>query len=133
MRFRTNIGIASWVGDWTTVAVDLQDANGAIVSRLSIDVPPFGHVQQRLATEVEGASLVFWIEDGIDDSLVFGYASVVDELTGDASFQLAQPSPVGFASVTKSGREADRRPGPAAEPIAGSPKTRRDGGSRSSR
>jgi hypothetical protein len=130
VRFRTNIGVASWVGDWTTVAVDLQDADGTIVSSLSIDVPPFGHVQRRLSTEVEGASLVFWIEDGIDDSLVFGYASIVDELTGDASFQLAQPSPVGFAAVTKQSGGADRRPVPAADPDARGRSVRRDGGSR---
>lgn len=114
-RFRTNFGITSWVGDWTTVAVDLQDAEGNIISSLSIDVPPFGHVQQRLMTLVEGASLVFWIEDGVDDSLVFGYASVVDELTGDSSFQLAQPSVVGFGSSVKSGGSAVRRPGPIAD------------------
>jgi len=133
VRFRTNIGIASWVGDWTTVAVDLQDADGTIVASLSIDVPPFGHVQQRLSTEVEGASVVFWIEDGIEDSLVFGYASVVDELTGDASFQLAQPSPVGFASVTKRGGELGRRQGPAADPDTGVRSVRREGGSRASK
>jgi hypothetical protein len=132
-RFRTNIGIASWIGDWTTVAVDIQNADGAIISSLSVDVPPFGHVQRRLSTEVEGASLVFWIEDGVDDALVFGYASVVDELTGDASFQLAQPSPVGFASVLKRGLETVRRPGPAVDPKAPRPPVNRDGGPRRAR
>ena len=57
---------------------------------------------------------------------------VVDELTGDASFQLAQPSPVGFASVAKRGGEFGRRPGPAADPDARGRVVRRDGGSRAS-
>jgi hypothetical protein len=115
LRFRTNYGIASWVGEWTAVVVDLQAADGTILASESIDVPPFGHVQRRLTTEVEGASLVFWIEDGDEDALIFGYASVVDEATGDSSFQLAQPSTVGFAAGAK--READlgRRPSPEPE------------------
>lgn len=117
--FRTNMGIASWSDDWTTVAVDLQDAEGTIISSLSIDVPPFGHVQRRLTTPVEGASLVFWIEDGPDDALVFGYASVVDEITGDSSFQLAQPSPVGFGATAKRSDVHVRRSAPDADPRTG--------------
>ncbi len=96
LNFRTNIGIASWSADWTSVVVDVQDTDGAILESLTMDVPPFGHIQQRLLTTLEGGSLVFWLEDGPDDALVFGYSSVVDETTGDASFQLAQPSTVGF-------------------------------------
>lgn len=115
-RFRTNYGIASWSADWTTVVVDVQDAAGAILDRVTIDVPPFGHVQRRLTTAVEGGSLVFWLDDGPEDPLVFGYASIVDELTGDASFQLAQPSVVGFAAANKAASgEALRRPGPGSD------------------
>jgi hypothetical protein len=132
-RFRTNMGIASWSAGWTTVAVDLQDAEGNIISSLSIDVPPFGHIQQRLTTQVEGASLVFWIEDGPDDALVFGYASVVDEVTGDSSFQLAQPSPVGFGVAAKRSDATIRRGAPDVDPRSGNrhierradPRTRR--------
>jgi hypothetical protein len=109
VRFRTNIGIASWSADWTTVEVDVQDADGTIIASLTIEVPPFGHVQQRLNNPVEGGSLVFWLSDGPDDPLVFGYASVVDGLTGDASFQLAQPSSVGFASAKDGGPAVVRR------------------------
>ncbi|MEE4270918.1 MAG: hypothetical protein V2I67_04550 [Thermoanaerobaculales bacterium] len=109
VAFRCNVGIASWSGEWTSVVVDVQDAAGSIIASESVQVPPFGHVQSRLATAVEGGSLVFWIEEGSDDPLVFGYASVVDQTTGDSSFQLAQPSSVGF----KAGATATRRPGPA--------------------
>ena len=117
--FRANVGIASWSEDWTSVAVDVQDADGAIVESLSYEVPPFGHVQERLAVPIEGGSLVFWLEDGPDDALVYGYVSVVDQITGDASFQLAQPSPVGFAT-TKSGPWTEtRRIGPEAGAVRG--------------
>jgi len=115
LSFRTNIGIASWSADWTSVVVDVQDADGAVLESLIIDVPPFGHIQQRLPTLLEGGSLVFWIEDGPDDALVFGYSSVVDETTGDASFQLAQPSTVGFASAKAGKSHGLRRSSPAVD------------------
>jgi hypothetical protein len=112
VAFRANLGVASWSADWTTVAADIQDASGAIIDSLSLDVPPFGHLQKRLTTPLEGGSVVFWIENGPDDALVFGYVSVVDETTGDASFQLAQPSPVGFAAAKATRRGILRRIGP---------------------
>lgn len=122
LSFRTNVGIASWSSDWTTVVVDVQDAEGAIVESFTHDVPPFGHIQQRLPTPIEGGSLVFWLEDGPDDALVFGYASVVDETTGDASYQLAQPSTVGFAAVKASPELQLRRSSPAVNPSGERPR-----------
>ncbi|MCU0303135.1 MAG: hypothetical protein MUC56_03610 [Thermoanaerobaculales bacterium] len=115
-RFRTNIGVASWTDGPTTVAVDVQNADGEIVDRVRLQLPPYGHIQRRLEAPVEGGALVFWIEDGPPDVLVFGYASVVDEITGDSSFQLAEPSVVGFAAGKTSAGRAARRPVPVAEP-----------------
>jgi hypothetical protein len=112
-RFRTNFGISSWSEDWTTVAVDVQDSAGNILQRIAVEVPPFGHIQRRLGPAVEGGTLVFWISEGGEDPLVFGYASVVDELTGDSSFQLAQPSVVGFDAVKSATRSPQRRSTPA--------------------
>ncbi len=125
-RFRTNVGVASWGGGWTTVVVDVQTAAGDIIDSLQLEIPPFGHVQQRLTTPVEGGSLVFYIEDGPDDPLVYGYASVVDELTGDSSFQLAQPSAVGFAAVKTVDGEPDRRAGPEIDPAEGTRRVTRE-------
>lgn len=122
LSFRTNIGIASWSSDWTSVVVDVQDAGGAIVESLTFEVPPYGHIQERLPTQLEGGSLVFWLDDGPEDSLVFGYSSVVDETTGDASFQLAQPSTVGFASAKAGERNGLRRPSPAVDTFRGGPR-----------
>lgn len=122
LSFRTNVGIASWSSDWTTVVVDVQDAEGTIVGSFTHEVPPFGHIQERLPTPIEGGSLVFWLEDGPQDALVFGYASVVDETTGDASYQLAQPSTVGFASTKASPGLQQRRSSPAVMLSGGGPK-----------
>jgi len=122
LNFRTNIGIASWSTDSTSVVVDVQDSDGTILESLTMEVPPFGHIQRRLPTVLEGGSLVFWLEDGPDDALVFGYASVVDATTGDASFQLAQPSTVGFASAKAGEKLGFRRSSPAVEISRGGPR-----------
>jgi hypothetical protein len=114
VNFRANVGVASWSADWTSVVVDVQDAAGTILESFTFDIPPFGHLQQRLPTPIEGGSLVIWLDDGPDDSLIFGYVSVVDQSTGDASFQLAQPSTVGFAAGKAAAASGDRRPVPAA-------------------
>ncbi len=97
--FRCNVGVASWTDTWTTVWVDVQDAAGTILGTEELDVPPFGHVQVRLQTPVTGGSLVFYLVDGSEDSLVFPYASVVNQATGDPTFLAAEPSAVGV-SVT---------------------------------
>ncbi|MGD8439067.1 MAG: hypothetical protein PVG53_00920 [Holophagae bacterium] len=115
VAFRTNLGLASWSGSWTTVAVDVQDAAGTILERLVYDVPPFGHIQRRLPTTVEGGSVVFWIQDGGSDALIYGYVSVVDESTGDASFQLARPSTVGWTAAQSAIESSPRRPVPATD------------------
>jgi hypothetical protein len=131
-RFRTNFGISSWSDDPTTVVVDVQDPAGNILQRITVEVPPFGHIQRRLGPAVEGGTLVFWISDGGEDPLVFGYASVVDELTGDSSFQLAQPSVVGFAAAKSAARSRQRRSTPAMAGQVLAPRDAVDDRSRSS-
>jgi hypothetical protein len=107
--FRCNAGVASWTSDWTRVRLDIQDANGQIVTSEVFDVPPFGHVQRRLLASGYGGALVFYLESGPSDALVFPYATVVDQRTGDASYLFAMPSEVG-ASVAKSFEPVEHRP-----------------------
>jgi hypothetical protein len=109
VAFRCNVGVASWTADWTTVQVDVQDAAGNILESFVLDVPPFGQVQNRLATQVTGGTLVFYLVEGPEDARVFPYASVVDQLTGDPSYQRAVSSVVGV-SATKGSGEPARRP-----------------------
>jgi hypothetical protein len=110
--FRCNVGVASWTPAWTTVRLDVQDAAGGILASESLEVPPFGHVQRRLQTAVGGGSLVFYLVSGPDDALVFPYASVVNQVTGDPSFVPVEPSVVGV-SVDKGQRPPTvRRPVP---------------------
>lgn len=93
--FRCNVGLMSWTDTWVEVAVDVQDDVGNVIATHVYEVPPFGHLQRRLPTEVMGGSLVFYVADGPDDTLVFPYASVVNQRTGDPSFFAALPSEVG--------------------------------------
>ena len=108
-HFRTNVGIASWTGSWTEVRLDVQNAAGTILRSVVFEVPPFGHVQSRLGPAVEGGSLVFYLESGPDDALVFPYATVINQKTGDPSYAFAEPSTVGV-SVAKASQGIDLRP-----------------------
>ena len=107
--FRCNVGVASWTPQWTTVRLDIQDAEGFILSSELFDIPPFGHVQRRLGEELEGGSLVFYLQSGPDDALVFPYATVINQKTGDPSYIYAEASQVGV-SVAKRTPRRDGRP-----------------------
>lgn len=107
--FRCNAGVASWTADWTRVRLDVQDADGRIVTSEVFDVPPFGHVQRRLLSSGFGGALVFYLEAGPGDALVFPYATVINQRTGDPSYLFATPSAVG-ASVAKSYEPGKGRP-----------------------
>ncbi len=107
--FRCNVGVASWTAEWTTVRLDIQDAAGTILASDFFDVPPFGHVQRRLAESMEGGSLVFYLQSGPDNALVFPYATIINQQTGDASYMSAEASVVG-ASVAKGSNREKARP-----------------------
>ena len=110
-HFRCNVGVGSWTPEWTTVRLDVQDSGGAIVTSDYFDVPPFGHTQHRLPATVTGGTLVFYLESGPADSLIFPYATVINQVTGDASFFFAEASTVG-ATVAKESRQTAGRPSP---------------------
>jgi hypothetical protein len=57
----------------------------------------------------DGSSLVFYLDQGPTDSLVFPYATVINQETGDASYFFAEASPVGVTVAKASGPPA-RRP-----------------------
>ena len=108
-NFRCNAGVASWTPEWTRVRLDVQDADGGIVTSEIFDVPPFGHVQRRLLSSGNGGALVFYLESGPDEALVFPYATVINQQTGDASYLVAMPSVVG-ATVAKGYAQSQERP-----------------------
>lgn len=107
--FRCNAGVASWTPDWTRVHLDIQNAEGELVTSEVFDIPPYGHVQRRLVTTDDGGSLVFYLESGPADALIFPYATVINQQTGDASYLGATRSAVG-ASVAKAYLSSSGRP-----------------------
>jgi len=129
--FRTNVGIASWTPAWTTVTYDVQNAHGNVVDTVEIDVPPFGHVQHRLSAPVTGGTIVFYLTDGPGSALVFPYASVVNQETGDPTFVRARAVPVWFGKAASGSRQGARcgvarslpEPGPVARAAANGGRT----------
>jgi hypothetical protein len=125
--FRCNAGIASWTQDWTTVRMDIQDAAGDIVASEIFDVPPFGHVQRGLEPTGDGGALVFYLESGPDnDALIFPYATVINQETGDASFLYGSSSVVGVSVAKKAGPVPARPTPPAAKRRVASSGLRQD-------
>jgi hypothetical protein len=106
--FRCNVGVASWSAEWTRVRLDVQGAEGVILASEFFDVPPFGHVQRRLDTALEGGSLVFYLQSGPDNALIFPYATVINQETGDPSYVFAEASLVGASVAKKAPREKGR-------------------------
>lgn len=113
--FRCNVGVASWTDQWTTVRLDVQDADGFVVASEEYDVPPFGHIQERLDAAVFGGSLVLYLVDGPDGALIFPYATVINQDTGDASYVPAVASSVGLSAAKRKAARSVRPPVPAIE------------------
>ena len=100
--FRTNVGALN-LGRYTVrMYVNVYNDLGQTVAKdVPFDVPPLGHVQDRLPVTIDRGTLEFFIDDpGVnnpdDRALVFAYASVVDNKSGDPVYVdpilLANPS-----------------------------------------
>ena len=110
--FRANAGVASWTAGWTTVQMDVQDAGGNILRSATFEVPPFGMVQRRIRPAVDAGTVVFSLVDGPDDSLVFPYAAVVNQITGDPTYLPTRVSAVGVTIAAIHRAQAGPRPVP---------------------
>jgi len=82
--FRTNVGIASLTNGTVKVRVDLQNADGDIIDQRTYTFPPFFVAQWRLPRGVTGGTAAVYLTDGPASALVFPYASVVNNSSGDA-------------------------------------------------
>lgn len=99
--WRTNFGALNLGRCNVTLRVSVFDANGrTILDRAAVQLPPLGHLQQRLPVNVDRGSVEFYVEDPCvnDDDLyavVFPYTSTIDALSGDPVYQ----SPVLLAAA----------------------------------
>jgi hypothetical protein len=116
-EFRTNLGVASWTGALVRVRLELQEPAGTVIDRREVWIPPFGHAQWRLEPRVTGGTVAVWIVDGPADAMVYPYASVVNEATGDPVNVEAQLTPVGLTAQAV--RLRSERPAPVRETVPG--------------
>ncbi len=108
--FRTNLGVASVTNDFVQVGYDVQAADGRILARESTWIAPYGHAQWALTTAVTGGSVVFYIKSGPQDAMLFPYASVVHQRTGDPVYVEAHMTVVGVSAQGLAVRSLATRP-----------------------
>src|SRR5687768_15655412 len=85
--YRTNVGAVN-LGDFSiTMYLFVYDSDGDVLeSNIPFTIPPQGHVQDRLPVEVDHGSVEFIVDDPRLSAVVFPYASVVDNRTGDSVY-----------------------------------------------
>jgi hypothetical protein len=115
--FRTNLGVASWTGSFVRIRLELQDPGGAVIDRQDVWLPPFGHAHWRMEARVTGGTVAVWILDGPADAMVFPYASVVNEATGDPVNVEGHLTAVGL--TVQAARMRSTRPAPGRETVPG--------------
>jgi hypothetical protein len=100
--FRTNVGLFNPNDTATTIALELRDNSGNVIGSRILALAPWMHTQIPLAGgsgvfntftgDVATASIFF-----LSGTPVFAYASMVDNISGDASF--VTPSSQQFANI----------------------------------
>ncbi len=61
--------------------------------RVADNLPPLGHMQDTLPITVDRGSIEFWVDDPCvsnpdNAAVVFAYASTIDQLSGDPTYQV---------------------------------------------
>jgi hypothetical protein len=102
--WRTNFGAVNLGRCNATLRVTIYDVDGkTILNKKAFELPPLGHMQDTLPVTVDRGSIEFWVEDPCvsnpnNAAVVFAYASTVDQLSGDPTYQtpvlLADPKAI---------------------------------------
>lgn len=86
--WRTNIGAVNLGRRNATMLVTVYDADGKrLLNRAEFDIPPMGHIQDRLPVQVDRGSIEFFVDDPSLTAVVFPYTSTIDALSGDPTYQ----------------------------------------------
>jgi len=101
---RTNLGFVNPNGTPVTVNITLNNANGIVGGQQSLTLQPYSQFQIPLAgtngvfanqsADIQNAAVSF-----LASAPIFGYASVVDNVSGDADFLIAKPDNGAIGSV----------------------------------
>jgi hypothetical protein len=113
--WRTNVGAVNLGRVSVAMRINVYDINGNTIARnLPFNLPPLAHMQDSLPVQVDRGSLEFFVDDSTKQAVVFPYVSVIDNLSGDPSYQspvlLATPSVLfkkGIVEPTAIGKKID--------------------------
>jgi hypothetical protein len=114
--FRTNLGVTSWTAGFVTVRFELQDSAGQVIQQADQIVPPFGHIQWSLGRTVTGGTVAAYIVAGPADAIVYPYAAVANNVSGDGVHIEAHLTPVGLTA--QAAQPSQRVHGPRQRPPA---------------
>jgi hypothetical protein len=109
LGWRANVGGVNLGRSNVTMRVTVYDANGnTLIKDAPLDLPPLGHRQASLPVEVNGGSVEFFVDDPSKTAVVFAYSSVIDNLSGDPTYQSPTllASPQLLFSMAKRGIDA---------------------------
>jgi hypothetical protein len=86
--WRANVGAVNLGRSSVTMRLNVYDINGAVVARnIPFTIPPLAHMQDSLPVQVDRGSIEFFVDDSTKDAVVFPYVSVIDQLSGDPTYQ----------------------------------------------
>ena len=118
--WRANVGAVNLGRSSVTMRLNVYDIDGRTIAHdIPFIIPPLGHLQGALPVQVDRGSIEFFVDDpNAKDpdnfAVVFPYVSVIDNLSGDPSYQspslLATPNVLfkkGIADPAAIGKKID--------------------------
>jgi hypothetical protein len=109
--FRTNVGVTSLSNEMVTVRFEEQKSDGSVIGQHDEILLPFEHSQWRLEKSVTGGTVAAFITQGPANAMVVPYASVVQNVTGDAVNIEADMTVVGVSVESVRAKAAPLFPG----------------------
>lgn len=117
LGWRTNIGAVNLGRSSVIMYVTAFDSDGRKrLDNAPFTIPPFAHMQDALPIQIDRATVEFIVDDPSGEAVVFPYAAVVDQLSGDSTYHsptlLASPSIIyGKKAIepTAIGKKIDRK------------------------
>jgi len=113
--WRANVGAVNLGRTSVTMRLNVYDIDGnTIAKNVPFTIPPLAHMQDTLPVQVDRGAIEFFVDDSTKQAVVFPYVSVIDQLSGDPTYQsptlLATPHALfGKAAIdpTAIGRKID--------------------------
>jgi len=86
--WRANIGAVNLGRTSVRMRVTVFDIDGRVIARdLPFSIPPLAHIQDSLPVQVDRGSVEFVVDDSTKQTVVFPYVSVIDQFSGDPTYQ----------------------------------------------